>query len=118
MECEYEVSVTFHSLSNPGGNLASGSVCDRGRSQATSCDTYVSFCLKALTEASMNTITDLPGICGSRSRVISTRAGATTNIDSVTFNETVFGLPNPVSLFGPPPEVRVGRADKNPTPAM
>ncbi len=110
MGCEYEVSVTFHSLSNPNDTLASGRTCD-GNSGSTpppppTCDTYVSFCLKPVTEPSMNTVTDLPDVCGSESNVTSTRIGALRETDNVTFNDTVFGLPNPVSLFRSPPEVK------------
>lgn len=106
MECEYEVTVTFHSLSNPSGTLAIGRPCDGnfGTTPAPrqACDTYVAFCLKPVTEASMNNDTDLPGICGSEGDVTSTQNGALFNTDNVIFNDNVFGLPNPVSIFGSP----------------
>ena len=96
------VTVTFHSVSNPDGFLAVNRTCDR----TSACDSYVAFCLRPI-DTEVDASSDIFQVCrlGASSEVVTTLDGTLADTDSVTFNDTVFGLPNPVSIVGPPPQV-------------
>ena len=97
MRGDYELSITFYSVSNPGHRIAERDrCCDLGDPCSDSmCDSYFQLCLRPLgSPVSTEIQTDS---CSGRG-VVSTSVMDDT--DSADFTDTVFGSRNPVILSG------------------